>query len=181
MRTSGRWVAVGACTGLVAVSAGMLYLAISLDLEQGDPAFYLPYVALGLLLVTPFVAAALSGAASAFATGAGGVAVGIAATVFGAALDGGGSGILPLTLGIAVGGLIALRATSRASVWTRIVATIVVSVFAVASARIVSLIFVYPLLGFADELADLFAGRRRVRTSPGSPSSPREPAPPPPA
>jgi hypothetical protein len=42
----------------------------------------------------------------------------------------------------------------------RVVAVVIASGYALYSGRLVSIVFVYPLLGLADELADAFGGRR---------------------
>lgn len=158
----GRWIAIGVCGSLIAIATGLLYLALSGD-STGSILRFAPYLALGLLAVAPLLAGLVSGNATPFAAGAGGLASGIAITVAASALNSGGTGVMPLTLGIAAGGIIGLRADVRLESYLRLAATALLAVYAASSGRLATLVFVYPLLGFADELADVFAARRRDR------------------
>lgn len=158
----GRWIAVAVCSFLIAFGTGMLYVALSRpDALPASIVRFFPYGALLLIAVVPLVAAAISGSATWFAAGGGGLAVGIAVAVLAAALNNGGNGVLPLTLGIAIGGVIALRAENHVAIWMRLAVTVLLAVYAIASGRLAALAFVYPLLAFADEFADVIAGRRR--------------------
>jgi hypothetical protein len=156
---TGRWIAVVACSGLVALATGMLYYALSRGIDADSPYRFFPYFALAFLAVTPMLASGLSGSATWFAAGAGGLAVSIAVTVLAAGLDSGGNGVMPLTLGIALGGVVGLRADSRTAIWLRLGGVVLLAVYAATSGRLLSFIFVYPLLGFADEFGDAIASR----------------------
>jgi hypothetical protein len=141
-----------------------MYLVLYWAADASGVVRLLPYVALVLFAVVPFLASWLSEHPAPLGAAAGGLALGIGATVAAAAaIERGGSGAMPLALGVAVAGTIALRGTS-VSIWTRLAAVVVIASYAAISERFVSAIFVYPLLGFADELADVFGARpRRVR------------------
>jgi hypothetical protein len=151
------------CASLVALATGALFLALSREIRGDDLLRFAPYVSLVLFAVTPAAAAWFSASPTWYASGAGGLAVGIAITVAAASLNSGGTGVMPLTLGIAVGGIIGLRADSHAAIYLRLVVTALLAIYAVASGRIVTLVFVYPLLGFADEFADIFRSRAKPR------------------
>lgn len=141
------------CTALSVIATGMLSLSLN-----GSEARFLPIAAMVVLGAIPFVAAGLSGRASAVAAGAGGLALGVTATVIAAALHQGGTGALPFTVGGAVSAAVALSGPKRV-IPARAVAIVVLIVYAIASERLISGVFVYPLLGIADEIADAFAGR----------------------
>lgn len=150
------------CSGLVAIAAGLLFVALSDDVT-GSALRFAPYFALALLAITPLAAGLLSGSATPFAAGAGGLAVGIAVTVVAAGLRAGGTGVMPLTLGIAVGAIVGLRADNHTEIYLRLFVTALLAVYAVYSQRLVTIVFVYPLLGFADEFADAIASRKARR------------------
>jgi hypothetical protein len=103
----------------------------------------------------------MSGGPTWFASGAGGLAVGIGVTVLAAGLYSGRTGVMPVTLGLAIGGVIGLRADTRAHIWARLIVTALLAVYAVYSGRLATLVFIYPLLGFADEFADAIVARKR--------------------
>jgi hypothetical protein len=155
----GRWIAVAVCSGLVAIAAGLLFAALADDVS-GSALRFAPYFALAMLALTPLAAGLLSGSATPFAAGAGGLAVGIAVTVVAAGLRAGGTGVMPLTLGIAVGGIVCLRADNHMEIYLRLAVTALLAVYATYSGRLVTIVFIYPLLGFADEFADAIAGRK---------------------
>lgn len=159
----GRWIAVAVCSILVALATGLLYVALSREIRADEFLRFAPYLSLALFVVTPLAAAWLSGTAAWVKTGGGGLALGIATTVLAAGLNSGGTGVMPLALGIAVSGIVGMRAHSKTAIWLRLAVTVLVAVYAVASGRLVTLIFIYPLLGFADELADITGARRRPR------------------
>jgi hypothetical protein len=138
----------------------MLYLALSQDVDNNSLLRFFPSAALVALISVPLVAAGLSGSANPWTTGAGGIAVGVATTVVVAGLRTGGTGVTPLTLGIAVGGIIGLRADAHTHFWLRGAVTALLAVYAVVSGRLITLVFVYPLLGFADEFADAIVARK---------------------
>ncbi|MEX2393112.1 MAG: hypothetical protein WD826_01400, partial [Actinomycetota bacterium] len=69
-----------------------------------------------------------------------------------------GNGAMPLAVGIAVAGLVALHSTPNA-LWLRLVAVAIVVAYAQYSGRLVSIVFAYPLLGLADEISDLILTR----------------------
>jgi hypothetical protein len=169
----GRWIAVTVCSGLVALATGMLYIALSRDYTADQVIRYFPYFALAFIAITPLAAAGLSGSASWFAAGAGGLAIGIATTVVAAGLNSGGTGVMPLTLGVVVGGVIGLRADTHLAIWLRLIVAAALAVYAVASGRLVTLVFVYPLLGFADEFADAIVVRRNKTEREKEPASAR--------
>jgi hypothetical protein len=150
----GRWTAVGVCSFLVGAAIALLYLAL-----RGSEVPYVPVLALGLIAITPLIASWLSGRTTPLVAGAGGLALGIAATVAASALDQGGTGAMPLALGVAVSGAIALNGDAR-MLWGRIGAVAIVAIYAFASGRVFSAAFAYPVLGFADELVDAISGRR---------------------
>jgi hypothetical protein len=155
----GRWAAVLVCSALVGAAIALLYLALRGNEEQ-----YVPVIALALIAITPFAASWLSGRATPLVAGAGGLALGIAATVAASAFDQGGTGAMPLTLGVAVSGAIALAGDAR-SVWGRVVAVAFVVIYAYVSGRVFSAAFAYPVLGFADEFVDVLSGRRSRRST----------------
>jgi hypothetical protein len=80
---------------------------------------------------------------------------------------------MPLTLGIAVGGIIGLRADSRLEMYLRLAVTALLAVYAAYSGRLATLVFVYPILGFADELADAIEARKRKPRQPETATSSR--------
>lgn len=157
----GRWIAVGVCGGLVAIGTGLLYLALSGDVDGTSSLRFFPYFALLAWIAAPFAAAALSSSTTPLVAGAGGLALGIAAAVVTAGLRAGNTGVVPVTLGIAVGGIVGLRADSRTAIWLRVAAAVLLAVYAAVSQRLVTIVFVYPVLGFADEFADAIGSRRR--------------------
>ncbi len=149
------------CTAIVAAATLLLYLVLYWAGEGEESVLrFVPYVALLLFAATPFCAAWLSDHNAALTAAAGGLAVGIGTTVAAAAaIERGGTGAMPLTLGLAVAGLIALRSNGPA-VWARLVAVALIAAYASISERFVSALFVYPLLAFADELTDVVSTRR---------------------
>ena len=161
----GRWVAVCVTTLVVAIAVGLLHLVLVVG---GDsPALrYSPIVALGLLALVPFAAAPLSEHPAPYAGGAGGLALGIAATVTAAAMHQGRSDVMPLAIGVAIGGVVALAAPNRLALWFRLGATALLGVYAAVAQNLITVLFAYPLLGFTDEAAELIAVRRsRDRSS----------------
>jgi hypothetical protein len=157
--TRSRWAAVGTCTVVVGAAVGLLSLVLYRVIDSGDPLLLAPIAALVLLALTPFVASWLSGRAAPLVAGAGGLALGIGATVVAAALDQGGTGAFPVTMGVAVAGLIALHAPGR-TIWGRVVAIALLAGYALASGRLISAAFVYPLFGVADEIVESFGSGR---------------------
>lgn len=156
--TRARWIAVGVCSLIVGAAVGLLSLVLYRVIDEGDLLRYAPVAALALLAAAPFLGAVLSRRERPLAAGAGGLALGIGATVAAAAMDQGGTGALALTMGIAVAGAISLDGPAR-TVWGRAAVLVLVGAYAFASERIVSAVFVYPLLGVADEIVESF-GRR---------------------
>ena len=113
----------------------------------------------------PFVAAGLSAHPAPYAGGAGGLALGIAAMVVTAAVHQGHSDVTPLAIGTAIGGVVGLAAPNRLALWFRLVATAVLGAYAAMAQNLVTVLFVYPLLGFTDEAAELIALRRARRVA----------------
>lgn len=161
--TRARWIAIGVCSLVVAGAVGLLSVVLSRGVERGSPLRFAPVAALALLAAVPFVASLLSGRERPLVAGAGGLALGIGATVAAAALDQGGTGAFPLAMGVAVAGAIALDGPTRTT-WGRLAIVVVVGVYALASERIISAVFAYPLIGIADEFVESF-GRRPDRPS----------------
>jgi hypothetical protein len=151
----GRWLAVVVCTIVVGASIALLSLVLNRTIDRGSPLRFAAVAAVVLLAVAPFLAAWLSGRTLPFVGGAGGLAIGIGATVAAAAIEQGGTGAFALTLGIAVAGALSLKGSGR-SVWGRLPALALLAVYAYYSGRLVSAAFAYPLLGVADELIDAF-------------------------
>lgn len=162
--TRARWIAVGICSLIVGAAVGLLSLVLYRVIAEGGLLRLAPVAALTLLAAAPFAAAAFSRHERPLVAGAGGLALAIGATVAAAALDQGGTGSLPLTMAVGVGGAIALAGPAR-TVWARLAVLAVLAVYSLASDRIVSAVFAYPLFGVADELVESFGGRR-----PGVPS-----------
>jgi hypothetical protein len=158
----GRWIAIGACAALVTLATGMLYVALDSGMAPGSSYRFFPYFAFGFLAVAPLLASGLSGSSSWFATGAGGLAMGIAVAVLASALNSGGTGVMPIALGITLGGIVGLRAESRTAIYLRLGAAVLLAVYAAASGRLLTFVFIYPVLGFADEFADAFASRKKT-------------------
>ena len=154
----GRWLAVAVSTIAVGLGSLLLDLMLSGEMQADSSSRYLPYVALGLYAVSPFLGAVLSGRSAALVAAARGLALGICATIAAAAIHP-GSGAMPLALGVAIAGLVALSSTANA-VWLRLVAVALVVAYALISERLISIVFAYPLLGLADEITDLITARR---------------------
>ena len=154
---------------MIAAGIGVLYLVLYRVIEPGSILRFVPYFMLALFAAAPFVAAWLSGRTAPLGAAAGGLALGIAATVGAAAAARVGSGAMPLALGVAVAGTISLKDAEWA-IWARLIAVVLLAVYAWFSDRLVGAIFAYPLLGLADEFADAFAswrsrGRKAAATS----------------
>lgn len=141
------------CSVVVGVAIALLYLVL-----RGSTVRFVPALALLLLAAVPFFASSLSGHVAPLVAGAGGLALGIAVTVGAAALNQGGTGALPLTLGVAVAGAVALKGPAR-TIWGRLAAIVLLAVYASFSGRLISAAFVYPVLGVADELVDTLSRR----------------------
>lgn len=160
--TRARWIAVGGCSLVVGAAVGLLSLVLYRVIEEGDLLRFAPIAALVLLGAAPFAAALLSGRERPFVAGAGGLALAIGATVAAAALDQGGTGAFPLTMAVAVAGSIALAGGER-TLWGRLGVLAVLAVYALASDRIISAVFAYPLFGVADEIVESFGRRPEAR------------------
>lgn len=158
----GRWTAIIFATALVGIGVGLLYLVLSEAITDSSAFRYFPYGALAAFAASPFVAAFVSGRGSSLAVGAGGLALGIVATVVAATLNNGGTGAMPLALGIALSGLVALGGSTQ-KVIGRLLACAAIGAYAFYSGRLISVLFAYPLLGLADEFADMI--RKPVRPS----------------
>ncbi len=155
--TRTRWVAVVASSVLVGGAVALLSLVLSGEIDGGR-LLYAPAAALVLLAASPFVASVLSGRGTPLVAGAGGLALGIGAAVAAAAFDQGGTGAFSLAMGVGVAGAIALHGPAR-TFPARVVALALLAAYALASDRMISAAFAYPLLGIADELVESFSGR----------------------
>lgn len=162
---------MGVTSLIVGVAVGLLSLVLHRVIDEGDLLRFAPIAALALLAVAPFVAAVLSGRERPLVAGAGGLALAIGATVAAAALNQGGTGAFPLTMAVGVAGAIALTGGER-TLWGRLAVLAVLAAYSLASERIISAVFAYPLFGIADEIVESF-GRRPAAPSERATTSPR--------
>lgn len=144
---------MGVSSLIIGAAVALLSLVLYRVIEDGDLLRFAPVAALVLLAAAPFVAALLSGRERPLVAGAGGLALAIGATVAAAALDQGGTGAFPLTMGAGVAGAVALGGGSR-TLWARLAVLALLAVYSLASERIISAVFAYPLFGIADEIVD---------------------------